>query len=430
MSYASEQAQFNEDVLNQSTTKPQVSSTFGENFIQGVGQTIDKGLSISSQIVRATGGWSLDERNDEIRAMRKSGEIDDDVYTSFIEADDNGLRAPNYNALAEYLRSKGSEIRTDKMINDDMRQTLKERTAIANDVFSRQGASGFVGEMAGGLVGFGLEPSMLAAVPLEAYFIGRAAFTLSQATTRLGRAARIGGISAATNAGVEAGIQPILFNWREEIGQDMSWSEAIINVASVGVMSGAITGLASSLKGKARFEAEQMEASIKEKMKVDNGESLDVREVASILKSVKKATKDVADDPETDAYIKTVTDELDSVPEGVTAKEHFERVEAAEKRVNSMEAIAKQEINDLEKDVIDSAQLDTDFETAITDDLYLNDLALKDLSDIDPQQGMFGFDELDYVSKKDVGDAIGQIENADKKAKQLETCILGSEAPF
>jgi len=428
MTYASEAAQWEEDVAAQATESPQLSSSVKENFIFGVGQTIDKALSISEQIVKSTGGWSINERDEEIREMRRNGEIDDDVYMSFVR-ETRRSRSPDYDALANYLRSKGKDIRTNQMMDDDMRKTLKERDAIAQDIFSRQTGAGLAAELAGGFAGYALEPAMIAAVPLEAYFIGRSAYTLSQATTRLARAAQIGKTSALTNMAVEASIQPLIYNWREEIGDDMSWGEALINVASAGVMSGVMTAAASGIKSKARFAREQESASITEKINAGKSNELTTPELASILKSVRQSAKNVADDIEADDLLKQAVDELESLPKGTNAKEHFQKLSETEKRINSSTPPAKQ-AHELTDEVIVDTQIDNDYELVLQEDNFISDLQMKDLEGEDVDNGMFGFSELDSVSKDDVKNAISEIENADAKAKQLETCLLGSEAPF
>ena len=440
MSYASEEQQFNEDLSQLATNAPKLSSDAGENFIYGVGQAVDKGLSISEEIVRYTGGWLLDDRNQKIRDMRKTGEINDEEYMSFVEPDSRGMKLPNYNALAKLAKSRGADVQTDEEIRKDMRKTLMERTEIANEIFSRQTTGGFLAELAGGVVGYGLEPGVAAAIPLEAFFIGRSAYTLSQAATRLGRGARIAGISAATNAAVETGLQPILFNWREEIGQDMSWGEAIMNVASVAVMSGAITGAASTLKRKATFEAEQFKASIKEKIKAGRADELTANELAYTLKDIKETAKKVVDDPEGEALLKQTEEELSSLPKDKNAKEHLQEMDELDKRMNEAPApnqrddIADDIADDFEdggiNDVIDDMQLEKDFDAAINESLYMKDVAMRNLTDDNPLEGMFGFDEVKVATKNDVGNAITQIKTADKKIKTIETCLLGEAALF
>lgn len=439
MSYESEAAQFDENVALTSTDRPALKSGYAENFIFGVGQTVDKALTISESIVESVGGFSREERNKKLNAMRANGDLTDEEYQSFVEQKPRGRTRPDYDGMAKYARSKGLSIETDEELSSQMRDAVKERTALAQDVFSRQSGAGFAGEILGGFVGYGLEPANLAAIPLEAYYLGRAAYTLSQATTRLGRAARVAGISGAANMAVEAGIQPILFNWHEQIGEDMTWGDALLNVVSVGALSGGITGIASGARTKGRFADEQAQAvkqqetivkndALREKIKTEGVESLNAKEVADILSDVRKASKDTVIDKEGDGFVGHIERELKSTDPNVSAKEHFEKIDAAEKKVNEYQAppVAKEDL----EPVIDDAQLDMDYTDALLDDLYMNDLALKDLDPENHEFGMFGFDEAGAATKGDVGNAIKQIENADKKMKQLDICLLGGGVPF
>ncbi len=439
MSYESEAAQFDENVALSSTDKPATESGYVENFIFGVGQTVDKSLTISRYMVESAGGYGRSDRNKKLNAMRKDGDLTDEEYQSFVEQTKEGAFRPNYNAMAKYAKSKGLSIESDQELHDQMRDAVKERTALAQDVFSRQSGAGFAGEILGGFVGYGLEPANLAAIPLEAYYIGRAAYTLSQATTRLGRAARVAGISGATNMAVEVGIQPVLFNWHEQIGEDMTWGDALLNVVSVGVLSGGITGIASGARTKGRFADEQAQAvkqqetiakndALREKIKTEGVESLNAKEVADILSDVRKASKDTVIDKEGDGFVGHIERELKSTDPNVNAKEHFEKIDAAEKKANEYQSppVAKEDL----EPVIDDAQLDMDYTDALLDDLYMNDLTLKDLDPENHEFGMFGFDEVGVATKGDVGNAIKQIENADKKMEQLDVCLLGGGAPF
>jgi len=165
----------------------------------------------------------------------------------------------DYNALAQYVNDRdGTNIRTNEQIDDAMRATLKERKAQADDIFRRQTGMGAMAQFAGGFAGYGLEPMNLAAMVAEPILLAKNAYALSQASTRLGRGLIAGRTAATVGIVSEAAIQPILFNWNEKIGEDMTWSDALVNIASVGVLSGSIGVVASAARTKARFEAEQV----------------------------------------------------------------------------------------------------------------------------------------------------------------------------
>jgi len=425
MSYETEQRQFEENVRNNLTPMPQLSTGYGQNLTVGVGQTIDEALSVSEWIVRDTGGWSYSDRDQKLRDLREEGKITDQEWIAFVKPDNRGMMLPDYSSLADYTNRKyGTEIKNNKTIDSEMREALKQRKEYAQSITGRQTFMGGVGEFAGALTGYALEPAAIAAIPLEGYFIGRAAYQLSQATTRLGRASRVAGISAAANMATETAIQPIVFNWHEDIGVDMTWGDALFNIASVGLLSGVATGMATGIRTKKGFRGEQL-GSLMEQELVRAGNQIGVREVANILKQVRKAANEVSEDPEGEAFLKQTEYELESVTDNISARDHFERMDATEKRISEGVPIARQE-EDLDY-VIDDAQLESDFESRMLDSQYMNDIEMLDLDDIDPQAGMFG-EDIDLTPREKGMNAIKQIEEMDNRARNLDICLLGIKA--
>jgi len=297
--------------------------------------------------------------------------------------------------------------------------------------------------VSGSLVGFSLEPAGIAAIPLEGLMMGRAAFTLSQATTRLARASRIAGISATANMATEAAIQPIIFNWNEQIGVDMTWGDALMNIASVGVLSGAISGAASGIKRKATFEAEQLRAQGKisaqeliDKLAeinkvVDDATvprpgneptvprpgneptvprpgneptvprpDITVKQIADTLQTVRREAIKTVDDDQTVKYIRHIENELRS-SNIEKAADHFEKMVAAQKRVDDPTIIPKTE-QKLDTE-IDDIQLETDYKSRIKDNKTFRDLEFNDNS-------------------------VKEIEAIEAKEKALNLCLTGGGA--
>jgi len=403
MSYASEEAQFNEDVFLNSTDEPDLPTGYSENFTYGLGQTVDENLSISEYLVRNFNGQSLTDRNEQLRELRNNGTLSDDEFASFITPDTRGIRMPDYSAMAEYANATyGADIRTDTEINDEMFEGLATRRRQAQDVFERQTFTGAVGEVLGGLNAFALEPAAIAAIPLEWLMLGRYAYTLSQATTRLSRASKIAGISATANMATETAIQPILHNWHEEMGVEMTWKDSLFTIASVGAMSGVITGLATGIKSKARFEAEQRNARIR------SGD-VSVRDVRDILEETRRVTDDIAIDDEATALLRQTENELNSVPDG-PAREHFERMDDAERRVNN--AVETKPAKDEVEYEIDDKQLALDYETRIASSETMSDMKAKDL-----------FDDVLHGETN----AAKRVERMQELHDVMKTCLLGGK---
>jgi len=449
VSYETEQRQFDENVNANLTDSPKLPTGFSENYMMGIGQTIDQSLSISESFVRGFdipfyghvgGDFNTADRDEELRSMRKSGLISDDEWMSFVTPDNRGIKMPDYSAMAEYENRKhGTNFKTNKEVDAEMRDAVKRRREIAQSTFDRQSGVGFMGEFAGSLHGYVLEPAGLAAIPLEAVMLGRAAYQLSQAATRLGRAAMVGGIVGSANMATEAAIQPIVFNWHEDIGVDMTWGDALTNIVSVGVMTAGVAGIAKGTKFKRTFEAEQKVAKQKQEFikqygktayddvkaiyEKPTGEKITASQVATLMSLTRKTAKTVADDPETEAYLKHYENELNSVPKNVKAEEHFENVAAAESRVNdATPSPVKEEEIDY---VIDDSVLDKQFEAMMKDNLEMQEITMRELDDSDIGLDYFGLDDVVRAGKADVQNAIGQIEKRTAKLKQAETCLLG-----
>ncbi len=347
MSWAIAQREREQFEAMRSTDKPKLSSGYSENFIMGVGQTIDKALSISETFVRESGGWTYEARNKQINDLRKSDQITDEEVLKFTRSVGRSrTKQINYNDLTTYANEKlGLSIQTNEEIDNDMREGLKVRAEMAEEVFSRQSGMGFVGELAGGFTGYSLEPFNTAALIAEPIILGRNAYMLSQASTKLGRALVMAKTSAVVGMTVEAAIQPFLFNWHEEIGVDMSWRDALTNIAAVGVFSGAVGGLSGALSKPVT--------------------GITAKEFASLLSTIRKESKKIIDDDVVGDIVKQAENNLNGEKENVTAQDHFENIDAAEEKINNPESKGEVEDEVLTYDMLDP---DPEFDVLLAGD--------------------------------------------------------------
>ncbi len=325
MSYETELREVENQNLLNSTDRPQMPTGFSENAVASIGQIMDENLSISEWIVRESGGWSYDERDQELRDLRKRGAIPDDVWINFTQPQgSSGYPTTNYNSLAKYANEEyGFEVATNEEIDGEMRQALKDRKEYAEGVFARQTGMGAVGEVAGGFVGYGIEPANVIGIVGESLLLSRSAFALSEATTRMGRAIITGKQALAAGVVSETMIQPILFNWHEEIGVDMDWVDALANISSVGVLSGVIgAGSGALIKGA-------------------GPEIFTAEDLAKVLRGLSKANKET--DEVMEATVTRMREEAESLPSDTPIKEHFEKVDSTQNKINEEKIISEPE---------------------------------------------------------------------------------------
>jgi len=318
MSYAVEMQEFETRTHAMSTDRPQLPSGFGENAIASIGQIMDENLSISEWIVRESGGFSYSDRDDDLKALRKSGDISDDLWISFTEpAGHAGFPVTNYSGLAKYLnKERNLKIPSNEEIDADMRQTLKDRREYAESVFARQTGMGAFGEIAGGFVGYGIEPANVIGIVGESLLLTRSAFALSEATTRLGRAVITGKQALIAGVASETLIQPILFNWHEEIGVDMGWGDALANIASVGVLSGVLgAGAGALIKGR-------------------GAQIVTAEDLVQVLRGLSKEAENLGESSQVQAVLKRVQEEVESLPPDTPIKEHMEKVDSTQQKIN------------------------------------------------------------------------------------------------
>ncbi len=324
MTYATEMREVEQNVQSNLTDRPKLSTGFSENYVASVGQVLDENLSISEQLVRGEGLWgqfsdsqfNYGDRNKEIMRLRKEGTVTDDEILAFTRTQGrNKHRITNYGMLAEYLQNeRGLEIETNEDIDANMRQALKDRKEYAADVVARQNGFGAVGEVAGGFVGYGMEPITIAGVGFESVLLARSAYAMSQATTRIGRALQTAKAGVVAGAVSEAMIQPELFNWKEEIGVDMTWGDALMNIAAVAVTSGVIGSAAGFLS---------------------KGKGMTARDLTEVLSGLQREAKALNLDDEAVQALSQMQKEVETLPKGADVQEHMEGVDAAAERINN-----------------------------------------------------------------------------------------------
>ncbi len=201
----------------------QPTPSFAETFSAGYQFVRDEERSISwaynNQVYR--------DRRDRVRELYKEG-MDLDPYT-----DDRGVF--DYNSFAEDT----GLIPTDIELDNERTELLRQRREQNQDVLDRGGGfAGFLG-MASSYMG---DPINLATMGVGGGTIGAAKSLTMSSRILLG--ARN---SAAIGAATELAIQPMVYNYKQDIDSPYTFEQAATAVVSVALFSGVIGGGAEGL---------------------------------------------------------------------------------------------------------------------------------------------------------------------------------------
>ncbi len=137
-----------------------------------------------------------------------------------------------------------SKIRTSKEAAEEARK----RAQLSMQEFQEvsQGASG-VSRIVGGFVG-GSAGSLSDPITVASIMVG--AGTAKNILNAIA-------IEAAINAGSEALMQPGIYRWQKELGQEYGFSDAAVNIISAGVFGGAVTGVVRGARPGSHFLLEK-----------------------------------------------------------------------------------------------------------------------------------------------------------------------------
>lgn len=202
-------------------------SSFGETFGASLGLVIDEEMSTSRMLNRE--GW--DERKSTITKLIDSGEIDSEPYLS-----KRGIF--NYSKAARDLNRP--DVKTDKQLREERNLLLAQRRTYAEEVISR--GSGLA-QFLGAATGFILDPISVITMGVSTAAVGAKSLSV------LGTAMVTARNTAVLEAGVELAIQPLVYDYKSEIGAPYSEIDAISNIAMAATGAAAIGGITGSISG-------------------------------------------------------------------------------------------------------------------------------------------------------------------------------------
>lgn len=202
-----------------------------EGFRASMGNMIDEELMISS-------GLNREDWRDRLQKVRDL-EINLQDYG---DQTSRGLR----NVRWDEIQKKFPEIKTDEELNEIRNEKLKVKREARQEVMANAPVSS---TLAGGMAGAMADPITLATLPIGVGSV-RGLMTLGKATQS---ATKI----AATEAGLEALIQPFVYKHKNEIGSEHTIQDSIENIGlaaggafTLGLAGNGILGYLKAVKSK------------------------------------------------------------------------------------------------------------------------------------------------------------------------------------
>lgn len=240
---------------------------FIENWQANLGYAMDTELSISETLNYGP----VRERNRFLKDLVRERKLN---ALPYISSENAITRELDWDGLARHAKQKGFDVMDDTELENSIQDTIAQRGAMVNDIADRRTNAGAVGGFLGFMHGVGMDPINVAVA------VG-GPIALSAYIKRGTSAWKAAGYEAALSSGAEIPIQFLVGDWKNDVGVEHTWKDALIDITAAGGFSGTIAGLAKGFKnfGDVVFDkltpAEQKEilsivAEMREMSKVDS----------------------------------------------------------------------------------------------------------------------------------------------------------------
>ena len=392
---------------------------FGQNAAASAAQTIAQDLPISKMIAHS----DHISRDNSIRDMIKSGEIPDSTVNQFIEPKKPyhpaGYQTIDYAALGDHLAAQGNEhIPTQNSLNEQMQDNIDVIQRNYDEISSRQSNTGWVGSQAGAIVtsmGDPVNLSVSIALPV----------TKIVPSTLWGKLGTSFIQGAAVGLATEIVTQPLIMDWKEDIGVEYGLDEAIFN-ATVNTFAGGFLDMGGTGVKALYGKGKGMLKGRKDVSKMSPKEVVDIIDVSDeIVTEAKKqaeaegnqAVADAAGEVQTrDTEVK---EELKQSPAD-NIEDHIEGTKAAEARL--------QDIGDVDNVVI----VENPFEATNThDQAFMDDIEFKrqmkeNAIELDAKEKLE--QEQDKADQQAAADLEAKAAEAETKSAKSEAEVKKAEA--
>ena len=210
---------------------------FAQNFGNAAAAFVQQDLAMSRYLMHEP----VRARSARLEELMREGSIPEEVGKSFARSYgiNNSFTTYDYDGLAEYANTlEGEEyFQSDEELTDSIAELVQFTEAQRQEVYSRAGITGVAGTFSAGLVSASIDPpNILASLIIPG--AGQAA-TLTKSMLH---GAKIGAVS---NLAVEVVTQPFIHSWKNEVGLQYTYSDAMTNMALSTVMGASLSGLLS-----------------------------------------------------------------------------------------------------------------------------------------------------------------------------------------
>lgn len=431
MSIASDKQNAKEFAKQYGTQQDLRTTGFAQNAAAAAAQTIAQDLPVSELIAKS----SHRERDGNILSRIQSGEIPDELVNQFTVTSrkfyGKGVYAPvnrvDYAALGDHLAAQGNkDIPTQQFLDNQMQDNIDVLDRNYRDITSRQSGWGWLGD-AGGSMG----TSMLDPVNMT---VG-----LALPATKLVPSNIWSKMGASFVQGMKAGLateivtQPLIMDWKQEIGQEYGLKEAAYN-ATINTFAGGFLDVGFSgsriLYGKGR-------GMLKSRTDVGSMSPTEIVEIMEVGDEIvtglkgeaKKEGNKVAEDAagEIQARDLEVKEELKQSP-AETLDEHIEGMDGASRKLA--------DANDLDDvEIVENPFENTESSNntkAFMDDIEFMEQMKKNAEELDAQekiaQEQHKASQLDAENKKLKDTKKAAKGDADADVAKLEAKIAKMQA--
>ena len=208
----------------------------------GAQQVWDEDMTISSHV----GGAFGRQRDSDLRDKIETGEIPRDVELAFTNWEFGRGYYVDYSGLAEHAKtSLGLVVKNDEDVTTERDEYLAsrrlERQSKLSEASGGDMAAYFLGSLGPSMVDPGAIAMGFATLGVSRYAMGAKAFSKILKAHSIKSSAALGALGAA-------GVEPFIYSWKEEIGQEYTVNDALFNIAASGLFSGTITAAGKAIR--------------------------------------------------------------------------------------------------------------------------------------------------------------------------------------
>jgi len=275
-----------------------------DNWEATLSRTINEDLFISQYIMESP----IRDRNSKLRDWIADGTI------SNSDAESVSVRNPrleeshvwDYDTLAEIANKKyGLGVKTTKELDEEIKADVKLVHDMSTDVNSRATAMGSVGNFVGAFHAGALDPVNVASMAIPG--VGAGATLLQKIAS-----------GAVASMAAEMIIQPKVMQWKNKVGIEYTFGDAMTNMAFAGLLGGSIPAGVAGLKSMVNKAKTKKLPVVTKDEHVEDFSS----EPSPVVKDEPEISPVVKDEPEISPVVK---DEIEAIEAAIEPIEQLQK---------------------------------------------------------------------------------------------------------